>query len=115
MKVALVGLPQSGKTSLFTALTGTEPGHEKSGIAIGTVKVPDARVDTLFMCIVRSSGRVQARNCGAPASPSHLAAGLIRLLLSNSVADYSDMEYCQAHRTKPGLSSSLHSQRFRRS
>jgi ribosome-binding ATPase len=47
MKVALVGLPQSGKTCLFTALTGTEPGHEKSGIAIGTVKVPDARVDKL--------------------------------------------------------------------
>ena len=47
MKVALVGLPQSGKTSLFTALTGTEPGHEKSGITIGTVKVPDARVDKL--------------------------------------------------------------------
>ena len=32
--------------------------------------------------IVRGSGRLQARNCGAPASPSHLAAGLIRLFLS---------------------------------
>ena len=47
MKVALVGLPQSGKTSLFTALTGTEPGREKAGITLGTVKVPDARVDKL--------------------------------------------------------------------
>jgi len=47
MKVALVGLPQSGKTSLFTALTGIEPGREKAGITIGTVKVPDARVDQL--------------------------------------------------------------------
>ena len=47
MKVALVGLPQSGKTSLFTALTGTAPGREKAGITLGTVKVPDARVDKL--------------------------------------------------------------------
>src|SRR3989337_221017 len=47
MKVALVGLPQSGKTSLFTALTGTEPSREKGGMRLGTVKVPDARVDKL--------------------------------------------------------------------
>jgi len=47
MKVALVGLPQSGKTSLFTALTGTAPAREKAGITLGTVKVPDARVDKL--------------------------------------------------------------------
>jgi len=47
MKVALVGLRQSGKTSLFTALTGTEPGREKAGITLGNVKVPDARVDKL--------------------------------------------------------------------
>lgn len=47
MKVALVGLPQSGKTSLFTALTGTEPAREKAGFTLGTVKVPDARVDKL--------------------------------------------------------------------
>ena len=47
MKVALVGLPQSGKTSLFTALTGTEPAREKAGITLGNVKVPDARVDKL--------------------------------------------------------------------
>ncbi len=47
MKVALVGLPQSGKTSLFQALTGTEPGREKAGLTMGTVRVPDARVDKL--------------------------------------------------------------------
>jgi ribosome-binding ATPase len=46
MKVALVGLPQSGKTSLFTALTGTEI-LEKAGMTLGAVKVPDARVDKL--------------------------------------------------------------------
>jgi ribosome-binding ATPase YchF (GTP1/OBG family) len=47
MKVALVGLPQSGKTSLFKALTGTEPSREKAGMTLGTVKVPDPRVDKL--------------------------------------------------------------------
>ena len=47
MKVALVGLPQSGKTSLFTALTGAQPGREKGGMRLGSVKVPDARVDKL--------------------------------------------------------------------
>ena len=47
MKVALVGLPQSGKTSLFKALTGAEPSREKAGMTLGTVKVPDARVDKL--------------------------------------------------------------------
>ncbi|MSP96646.1 MAG: redox-regulated ATPase YchF [Betaproteobacteria bacterium] len=47
MKVALVGLPQSGKTSLFKALTGTEPSREKAGMTLGTVKVPDTRVDKL--------------------------------------------------------------------
>ncbi|MBM4394880.1 MAG: redox-regulated ATPase YchF [Deltaproteobacteria bacterium] len=47
MKVALIGLPQSGKTMLFRALTGVEAGREKGGLTMGTVKVPDARVDRL--------------------------------------------------------------------
>jgi hypothetical protein len=46
MKVALVGLPQSGKTSLFKALTGAEI-REKAGMTLGIMKVPDARVDKL--------------------------------------------------------------------
>ena len=47
MKVALVGLPQSGKTMLFQALTGIEGGREKGGLTMGTLKVPDTRVDRL--------------------------------------------------------------------
>ena len=47
MKVALIGLPQSGKTTLFQTLTGVDAGREKAGLSIGTVKVPDARVDRL--------------------------------------------------------------------
>ncbi len=37
---------------------------------------------------MRDWGRVQARNCGAPASPSHLAAGLIRLFLEADMERY---------------------------
>jgi len=36
--------------------------------------------------IVRGTGRLQARHCGAPASPSHLAAGLIRRSLRHNPA-----------------------------
>jgi len=47
MKVAIIGLAQSGKTTLFQALTGADASKQKGGMAIGTVKVPDARVDKL--------------------------------------------------------------------
>jgi len=47
MKVALVGLPQSGKTSLFQALTGSSGHSSRGALNLGTVKVPDARVDRL--------------------------------------------------------------------
>lgn len=49
MKVAIIGLAQSGKTSVFASLTGAQPasggkGHE---VQVGNVKVPDARLDRL--------------------------------------------------------------------
>ena len=48
MNIALVGHPLSGKTSLFCALTGTAPaGGYSEGARVGTVKVPDERVDWL--------------------------------------------------------------------
>lgn len=47
MKIAIIGLAQSGKSSLFHALTGGEPGRDKGGFTMGTVQVPDARVDRL--------------------------------------------------------------------
>ena len=51
MKIGLVGLPGSGKTSVFGALTGigAETGHAgRPGRAnLGAVKVPDPRVDAL--------------------------------------------------------------------
>jgi ribosome-binding ATPase len=49
MKIGIVGLPFSGKTSLFTALTGAQApaqsGKKEAQHAI--VKVPDARLDAL--------------------------------------------------------------------
>jgi GTP-binding protein YchF len=47
MKVALIGLPQCGKTTLFATLTGTDASRQKGSFQIGTVKVPDGRVDKL--------------------------------------------------------------------
>jgi hypothetical protein len=51
MQVAIVGLPGSGKTAVFTALGGhpTEGGHAAGRAApnVGVVPVPDERVDAL--------------------------------------------------------------------
>jgi hypothetical protein len=51
MQVAIVGLPGSGKTTVFTALGGhpTETGHAAGRAApnVGVVPVPDERVDAL--------------------------------------------------------------------
>lgn len=47
MKVALIGLPQSGKSTLFRALTGGAGSSSKGGLTMGMVDVPDARVDRL--------------------------------------------------------------------
>ncbi|MFC1649960.1 redox-regulated ATPase YchF [Candidatus Latescibacterota bacterium] len=50
MKAGITGLPYSGKTTLFCALTGqdyTKLSHGKD-IHVGTVKVPDARLDKLY-------------------------------------------------------------------
>ncbi len=49
MKTAIIGLPMTGKTSLFTILTGA---HQEARIGstaarVGVAKVPDARLDAL--------------------------------------------------------------------
>jgi len=48
MKLGIIGLPQSGKSTVFEALTGgvTEPAHG-SDDRIATIQVPDKRIDTL--------------------------------------------------------------------
>jgi len=45
MRAALIGLPFSGKSSVFQALTGIETGKKEE--TIGTIKVPDVRIDRL--------------------------------------------------------------------
>jgi len=49
MKIGIIGLPQSGKTTIFRAAAGEAAGQveEKGGIARAVVKVPDARLKVL--------------------------------------------------------------------
>lgn len=48
MKIAFVGPPQSGKSTLFRAVTGHAPtGHAAIGEQLAAVKVPDQRLDFL--------------------------------------------------------------------
>ena len=50
MKIGLVGYPGSGKSSVFSALTGqsVETGYgSQNKTNLGVVKVPDPRVDAL--------------------------------------------------------------------
>jgi len=47
MKVGLTGFPGSGKTIVFAALTGLPVAAGERKAQIGTIKVPDPRIDTL--------------------------------------------------------------------
>lgn len=45
MRAALIGMPFSGKSAVFQALTGIESGKKEE--TVGTIKVPDERIDRL--------------------------------------------------------------------
>ncbi len=51
MRVGIVGLPQSGKTAVFNAITGAHGDvsgyHAEEHVSAGVVKVPDERLDAL--------------------------------------------------------------------
>jgi len=47
MKVGIIGLPFSGKSTLFAALTGRGEEATGKGAGLGVVKVPDPRVEHL--------------------------------------------------------------------
>jgi GTP-binding protein YchF len=47
VKVGLTGFPGAGKTTVFAALTGIRPAVGERKAQIGTIKVPDARIDAL--------------------------------------------------------------------
>ncbi|NVM57313.1 MAG: 50S ribosome-binding GTPase, partial [Desulfobacterales bacterium] len=48
MRLGIIGLPGSGKSTIFQALTRSKPEQwAHKGPRIGTVRVPDERVDTL--------------------------------------------------------------------
>lgn len=45
MEIGIIGAPQTGKSTLFKAITGIDPGHETGKRAV--VRVPDTRLDHL--------------------------------------------------------------------
>ena len=47
MKIGLIGLPSTGKTTFFQLLTGTDSNQNKSEANLGIAKVPDDRIDFL--------------------------------------------------------------------
>ena len=47
MKIGLTGFSGSGKTTVFAALTALRAAAGERKAQIGTIKVPDARIDTL--------------------------------------------------------------------
>jgi len=47
MKLGIIGLAQSGKTTVFEALTRSEPAPQRVENRIATIRVPDERVDVL--------------------------------------------------------------------
>jgi len=73
MKIALVGLPQVGKKTLFSLLTGVGHDHlnsRSSDFAIGMVKVADPRVDELSALYKPKKTKYAEIECTlAPAPP----------------------------------------------
>ncbi|MFQ5754080.1 MAG: redox-regulated ATPase YchF [bacterium] len=64
MRIGIIGLPQSGKTTLFNALTqtsldGTQAAVSKKEVHLSIVKVPDSRLDWLHE-LHRTVKKVQA-------------------------------------------------------
>ena len=53
MRAALIGMPFSGKTTLFEALSGVAPGRKDENLA--SIKVPDERID--FLASVFNPGK----------------------------------------------------------
>jgi len=83
MRVAIVGLPYSGKTSLFLALSGVPRDHlNPAGENLASVKVPEPRLD-LLVELFKPRRRAEATLdfCDLPAAPEEEArAGLSRHL-----------------------------------
>jgi len=74
MKVALIGLPQTGKKTVFSLLTGVMHDHLLGRAAeyhVGTVKVADPRVDRLSTMYQPKKTKYAEIECTLAPSPPH--------------------------------------------
>ena len=69
MEVAIIGLPQSGKTTIFNALTGGHAGASGGEAQVGVVKVPDPRLDVLAGMYQPKKNIHAEIKCWDPTSP----------------------------------------------
>ena len=91
MRVGLTGFPGAGKTTTFNALTGlhAEPGG--TALNLGTIKVPDARVDGLArIWSPRKTTYAEVTFVDFP--PARAAAGTRAVLDAGTVAQLRDAD-----------------------
>ena len=93
MKIGLVGLPKSGKTTLFNLLTGQSVatssfGATRGEMHVGVARVPDARVDRLSAIFQpKKTTYAEIRFTDFPASQSQEKLKANAALLAQSAAD----------------------------
>jgi GTP-binding protein YchF len=91
MKVGLTGFPSAGKTTTFNALTGLHAEGGGSGLNLGAIKVPDARVDALTeIWHPRKSTYAEVTFVDFP--PARAAAGTRAVLDAGTVAQLRDAD-----------------------
>lgn len=111
MKFALIGPPQSGKSTLFTAITGQPPDPAQAGMERrAVVKVPDPRLDVLAgiykpkkyteatlefidvpgISLVDPHGQAEFRRCVADLRTCDGLVAVVRRFESSGVAKYRD-------------------------
>lgn len=111
MKFALIGPPLSGKSTLFTAITGLPPDPAQAAVErLATVKVPDSRLDLLAelnkpkkyspatielldvpgISLAESHGQAEFRRCAPKLRQCDGLVAVVRQFRNDAVPPYRD-------------------------